>query len=130
VSGYLRRIFVGCLGVGVVLAAERVPPPARELESTVTAVVQADLPGGDEQGNAAPLTLAKATNEPESLRALVAVVKLQRRRGDYSAGLTAAWDGLTRAHQLADRHLEVDFPDFLIFLGVSPFQRPYFQPFS
>ena len=109
VSGYLRSILVGCLGVGVVLATEQAPAPVRELESTLTAVVEADLPDGDEVWNAAQLTLAKATNELESLRALVTVVNLQRRRGDYSAGLTAARDGLTRARQLLDRRLEVDF---------------------
>ena len=64
---------------------------------------------GDEAWNAAQQTLAQAGTELEKLHALVTVVNLQRRRGDYTAGLIAARDGLTRARALLDTRLEVDF---------------------
>ena len=109
VFGFLRRIIAGCLSLGFAFAAEPAASPLRELESPLTAVVEADLPDGDEVWSAAQQALAQASNELESLRALVTVVNLQRRRGDYSAGLTAARDGLARARRLENRRLEVDF---------------------
>lgn len=77
------------------------PPPSTSTDS--------DLPDGDDVWAAAQETLAKAGSEADAVRALVTVVNLQRRRGDYTAGLAGARDGLVRARQLGDLHLQVDF---------------------
>lgn len=111
--GLLRCISVGGLALGWLLAAEPTPPatvrPARDPGPPLSAGAESDLPDGDEVWNAAQLTLAQAGTEMEKLRALVTVVNLQRRRGDYSAGLTAARDGLARARRSSELRLEVDF---------------------
>lgn len=70
---------------------------------------EADLPDGDEDWEAAQKSLAEADSEPEALQALFTVVNLQRRRGDYAAGLAGARDGLARARRLDQVRLQVDF---------------------
>lgn len=81
-------------------------PPA---ESSGGLEGEAEPPDGDEVFAAAQQALKNATTEPAALRALYAVVNLQRRRGDYVAGLAAARDGLARAQKLKDLRLQVDF---------------------
>jgi signal transduction histidine kinase len=80
--------------------------PSRLPEPTFA---DADLPDGDESLSAAQAALAKAPDELSALRALVTVVNLQRRRGDYQAGLSSAREGLAKAQQLGDLRLQVDF---------------------
>lgn len=87
--------------------AEAPLPPAPESPPGLEA--DADLPDGDEVFAAAQQTLKNAKTEPAALRALYTVVNLQRRRGDYLAGLAAARDGLARAQQIQDLRLQVDF---------------------
>lgn len=81
------------------------PRAARDL----SAATDADLPDGDEVWEAAQRDLAKAQSEPDKLHALFSVVNLQRRRGDYVAGVNGARDGLARARKLSDARLEIDF---------------------
>ncbi|MCF7688289.1 MAG: tetratricopeptide repeat protein [Cephaloticoccus sp.] len=78
------------------------PPPA-------SAATDADLADGDEVFAAARQTLQIAETEPDKLRALFTVVNLQRRRGDFTAGLAGAEAGLTRARALGDLRLQIDF---------------------
>ena len=85
------------------------PRAARDAGPPLSTATDSELPDGDEVWEAAQQTLAKAGSELESLRALVTVVNLQRRRGDYPAGLAGARDGLARARALADVRLQVDF---------------------
>lgn len=85
------------------------PRVARDAGPPLSAASDSELPDGDEVWAAAQQTLAKAGSEPEAVRALVTVVNLQRRRGDYPAGLTGARDGLARARMLGDVRLQVDF---------------------
>ena len=68
-----------------------------------------EVPDGDDVWETAQQNLARAKTEPTALAALVTVVNLQRRRGDYSDGLAGARDGLARARQLGDQRLQVDF---------------------
>lgn len=111
--GLLRSLSVPGFALGLLMAAEpSAPLPVRPVRDPGPAVsVAADLESldGDEAWNAAQQTLAQAGTELEKLHALVTVVNLQRRRGDYTAGLIAARDGLTRARALLDTRLEVDF---------------------
>jgi len=85
------------------------PRVARDLGPPLSSATDSELPDGDEVWAAAQQTLAKAGTEPEAVRALVTVVNLQRRRGDYTAGLAGARAGLARARQLGDLRLQVDF---------------------
>ncbi len=68
-----------------------------------------DASEGEDAWESAQQALAKAGSEPESLHALVTVVNLQRRRGDFIAGLNGAREGLNRARKLGDLRLQVDF---------------------
>jgi tetratricopeptide (TPR) repeat protein len=85
------------------------PRPARDSGPPLSTATDSELPDGDDIWAAAQETLAKAGSEPDTLRALVTVVNLQRRRGDYTAGLAGARDGLGRARTLGDVRLQVDF---------------------
>ncbi|WP_438481230.1 tetratricopeptide repeat-containing sensor histidine kinase [Oleiharenicola lentus] len=85
------------------------PRPARDPGPPLSTASDSDLPDGEETWENARQILAKATNEPDALKALVTVVNLQRRRGDYADGLKGARDGLTRARALGDVRLQVDF---------------------
>lgn len=68
-----------------------------------------DPPDGDQTWAAALAALAGAPDEPTALAALVDVVNLHRRRGDYSEGLRRGQEGLARAHALGDLGRQVDF---------------------
>lgn len=109
----MRRFLTGLLAwcaLGVAGWAQSVPPrPARDAGPPLSTATDSELPDGDEVWEAAQQTLAKADTEAAALPALVTVVNLQRRRGDYSAGLAGARDGLARARKLGDLHLQVDF---------------------
>jgi signal transduction histidine kinase len=113
VFGFLRCFPVGGLALGWLLAAEPTPPttvrPARDAGPPSSAAMDLESLDGDEAWYAAQQALAQAGTEREKLQALVTVVNLQRRRGDYTAGLVAARDGLARARDLRDVRLEVDF---------------------
>jgi signal transduction histidine kinase len=112
----LRRAFLFLLTVTGPLrtaAAELpqagAPAAVRDAQPMLSAAPDSDLPAGDDTRDAAQRDLAQAKAEPEKLRALVVVVNLQRRRGDYGPGLDGARDGLVRARKLADVRLEIDF---------------------
>jgi len=81
----------------------------RDTGPAISVALDLESLDGDEAWNTAQQTLAQAGTEREKLQALVTVVNLQRRRGDYTAGLVAARDGLVRARELRDVRLEVDF---------------------
>ena len=69
----------------------RVPPrPLRDVGPSLASAAELELLDGDEVWATAQQTLAKASSEREALHALVTVVNLQRRRGDYPAGLAGA----------------------------------------
>jgi signal transduction histidine kinase len=107
-----QRLWLLGWGVALILpivaaGAEAPSPPAAEPSAGVEA--DAELPDGDEVFAAAQQALKNAKTEPAALRALYTVVNLQRRRGDYVAGLAAARDGLARAQKLRDLRLQVDF---------------------
>ena len=82
-----------------------------EPESHLTAAPEPefDPPDGDQTWAAALAALAGAPDEPTALAALVDVVNLHRRRGDYSEGLRRGQEGLARAHALGDLGRQVDF---------------------
>ncbi len=109
---FLKRLCLLGWSVGLIVACaqaiEETPAPAAA-EPPPGVEVDAELPDGDEVFAAAQLTLKNAKTEPAALRALYTVVNLQRRRGDYVAGLAAARDGLARAQKLKDLRLQVDF---------------------
>jgi signal transduction histidine kinase len=69
----------------------------------------ADLPDGDQDMAAAQAAYAAAPDEPSALRALATIVNFHRRRGDYAEGLAGASDGLTRAQQIQDLAMQVEF---------------------
>ncbi len=83
--------------------------PASDAEPPLATATDSELPDGDEVWETARQTLAHAKTEAEALPALVTVVNLQRRRGDYPDGLAAARDGLVRARRLGDLGLQIDF---------------------
>ncbi len=85
------------------------PRVTRDPAAALSAAADSDLPDGDEVWEAAQRELAKARTEPDKLHALFTVVNLQRRRGDFVAGLGGARDGLARARKLGDMRLEIDF---------------------
>ena len=85
------------------------PRPAREGGRSLASAAELELLDGDEVWATAQQTLAKASSEREALHALVTVVNLQRRRGDYPAGLVGARDGLGRSRALGEVRLQVDF---------------------
>jgi signal transduction histidine kinase len=91
------------------LAQTPAPRPARDPGPVLATATDSELTDGEEVWESAQQALAKAGTEPEALRALVTVVNLQRRRGDYPAGLAGARDGLARAKALGDARLQVDF---------------------
>ncbi len=109
----LRPFLAALLVLGVLSASAWAQPAAarsgREASPSLSAGPEAELPDGEENWEAAQQALAKAGSEVEALHALVTVVNLQRRRGDYPAGLTGAREGLTRARKLGDIRLQVDF---------------------
>ncbi|MCC7428804.1 MAG: hypothetical protein IT557_18070, partial [Alphaproteobacteria bacterium] len=94
-------------------AAGRAQPAApravRDAGPPLSTATDTELPDGDEVWESAQQALVAAGSELAAVRALVTVVNLQRRRGDYPAGLAGARDGLARARQLGDRRLQVDF---------------------
>ena len=106
------RVSPWCLGLLLPLVAAwacaQTPPSPAPVPPPVLGA-DAELADGDEVFAAARQTLAKAAGETEALRALFTVVNLQRRRGDYLAGLAGARDGLARARQLGDLRLQIDF---------------------
>jgi signal transduction histidine kinase len=116
IRGVHRRVF--CLLVWILglltwatvgwtqTVAPRADPDPGPANSTA---IDSDLPDGDEVWDAAQRELAKAQSEPDKLHALVTVVNLQRRRGDFVAGVNGARDGLARARTLGDLRLEIDF---------------------
>jgi len=71
--------------------------------------IDSDPLESDDAWENAQQALAAAKTEPEILRALVTVVNLQRRRGDYADGLVQARDGLARAREMGDVRLQIDF---------------------
>lgn len=109
----MSRLFLPALVLVVFCAPGRAQPAApratREPGPPLVSAIDAEPPDGDEVWESAQQALAKAGSELEAVRALVTVVNLQRRRGDYPAGLTGARDGLARARALGDRRLQVDF---------------------
>lgn len=107
-----RLVCLWCvfLGLAASLPAQQPSAPRAVRDpSPLSTATDSELPDGDEVWEAAQQTLAKATNEPDTLHALVTVVNLQRRRGDYVDGLNGARDGLARARKLGDLRLQVDF---------------------
>ena len=102
-----------CLPFLVLLAAltGAEPDAPRPVDSgpLLTGATDADLPDGDEVWDSAQKALAQAKSEPEALQALVNVVNLQRRRGDYPAGVAGARDGLARARKAGEVRRQVDF---------------------
>ncbi|MBI2513989.1 MAG: tetratricopeptide repeat protein [Opitutae bacterium] len=92
------------------LAAEQPPPrTVRDAGPPISTATDSETPDGDEVWETARQTLAQAASEADRLRALVTVVNLQRRRGDYSDGIAGARDGLARARALGDARLQIDF---------------------
>lgn len=85
------------------------PPAARDAGLSIAAVGDPEVADGDEVWEAAQQALARAKTEAEALTALVNVVNLQRRRGDYLAGLDQAREGLHRARELGNERLQLDF---------------------
>ncbi|MDI1337345.1 MAG: tetratricopeptide repeat protein [Lacunisphaera sp.] len=108
-----RLLLTGSLLLGVLTAPGRAQPaaprPAREAGPPLSPATDAEPPDGDEVWETAQQALAKAGSETEAVHALVTVVNLQRRRGDYPAGLAGARAGLARARKLGDVRLQVDF---------------------
>lgn len=102
-----------CLLFPVLLAAlaGAEPDAPRPVDSgpLLTGTTDADMPDGDEVWESAQKALAQAKSEPEALQALGNVVNLQRRRGDYPAGVAGARDGLARARKAGDVRRQVDF---------------------
>lgn len=82
---------------------------AARTESNVSAPIEADYSEGEEAFAQAQEALANARTEHDKLEAMVTVANLQRRRGDYTAGLAMAREGLDRARKLDDARLEVEF---------------------
>lgn len=109
----LRPYLTGLLAFGILSAAGWAQPASarsvREAGPSLSVGAEMETPDGDEIWETAQQALAKAGSEAEALHALVTVVNLQRRRGDYPAGLTGAREGLTRARKLGDIRLQVDF---------------------
>jgi len=97
------------LGLAVILPAQQPAPRASRETTPVSTANDPELPDGDEVWESAQQNLAKAASESEALHALVTVVNLQRRRGDYADGLIGARDGLARARKLGDLRLQIDF---------------------
>ncbi|MBA3848604.1 MAG: two-component sensor histidine kinase [Opitutus sp.] len=106
-----RRVHGLLLLAGCALLASAQPAPrsARDAGPPAPSASDTETSDGDEAWEAARQTLAQASGELEALRALVTVVNLQRRRGDYTDGLAGARDGLARARALGDERLQVDF---------------------
>jgi signal transduction histidine kinase len=95
------------------LIAILLPLPAQPLASGPNPVaeteIELDPPDGDQTWAAALAALARAPDEEAALAALVDVVNLHRRRGDYSEGLHRGQEGLARARQLGNVALQIDF---------------------
>lgn len=68
-----------------------------------------DVGEGDDALRQLRQTLITAGDERTALQAMATLVNLQRRRGDYTAGLAQAREGLERAQGLGDVRLEVEF---------------------
>lgn len=97
------------LGLPLLAAAQPAPRTVRDAGPPLSSAADAETPDGDEVWESARQALAQAATESDALRALVTVVNLQRRRGDYSDGLAGARDGLARARALGDVRLQIDF---------------------
>lgn len=91
------------------LAAQPAPRTVKDAGPPISTATDSETPDGDEVWESARQTLAQAPSETEALRALVTVVNLQRRRGDYADGIAGARDGLARARRLGDARLQIDF---------------------
>jgi signal transduction histidine kinase len=107
-----RRWLAALLAAALAAGAARAQPAPRAVRDAgppLSTATDSELPDGDEVWDAAQQVLAQAKTEADALTALVTVVNLQRRRGDYTAGLAAARDGLARARQLGNMRLQVDF---------------------
>lgn len=108
-----RLLVTGSLLLGVFAgpggAQTAAPRPARDAGPPLSPATDTETPDGDEVWETAQQALAKAGSETETMHALVTVVNLQRRRGDYPAGLAGAREGLARARKLGDIRLQVDF---------------------
>ena len=108
-----RPFLTGLLVLGTLATSSQAQPDAtravRDADPQLLPASEPEIPDGDEVWESAQQTLAKAGSEAEALHALVTVVNLQRRRGDFSAGLAGAREGLARARQLGDIRLQVDF---------------------
>lgn len=113
VQRIMRRLSVGMFAFGVGLALSRAQPVelrvTRDPSPSLPAAIDAEQPDGDEAWESAQQVLAQAGSEAAGLRALATVVNLQRRRGDYPAGLAGARGGLVRARTLGDVRLQIDF---------------------
>jgi len=109
----LRRFPPGLLIFLLLAAAAGAQPagprPADDPGSALTPATDTELPDGDEVWDSAQKALAQAKSEAEALQAQVVVVNLQRRRGDYTAGVAGARDGLARARKTGDVRRQVDF---------------------
>ena len=79
------------------------------MESNLTGLRESEGGEGDEALAQARQQLLVAADETAALEAMATIVNLQRRRGDYTAGLDMARDGLQRARALDDVRLEVEF---------------------
>lgn len=114
------------------LGAQPVSPPPREAPAPMATAIDSESGDGDDVWAAAQQALAKAPDEPTALRALVSIVNLQRRRGDYNDGLTGARDGLGRARKLGDVRLQVDFLYLLgrLYWNLSDYPRSLEQHFE
>lgn len=104
-----QMVLIGLAFAATLGAQPPVSSPTRDAGTPLATAIDSELPDGDEVWENARQALAAAADEPTALRALVTVVNLQRRRGDYAAGLDGARDGLARARQLGDLPMQVDF---------------------
>ena len=102
-----RRHSARCLWFTLLYLCATAALPAAE--TPAANLSDSDFAETDETLVNAQERLANAKTEPDILRALLQMVNLMRRRGDYSDGLAGAKDGLARAQRIGDIRLQVDF---------------------